>query len=161
MPCRLSCSSLSSSSRIERMSSLPAPLMTSVKRCTVNGPSATNSRLSSIDFTSSRSMLLFLGFLSICQLRRLFHGGGSFDNDRSGQLFLEDSYRAHFHQLQHPEKRHHHIHARLGLIEQFLKQNPPMGAQLIQEQSHLLAHRNFIEFHLVEDILRQTIDDSP
>src|SRR5512145_184393 len=121
MPRRLSWSSLSSSSRIERMSSLPAPSMTSVKRCTVNGPSATNSRLSSIDFTASRSMLIFLGLLSSRQFRGLFHGGGSFDNDRSRQFFLENSYRAHFHQLQHRQKRNHHIHASLGLVEQFLK----------------------------------------
>src|SRR6185436_1499000 len=108
----------------------------SPKRWTLCGPSATNKRLSRIDFTSSRSMLLFLGLVDDGVLRGFFHPGCGLDHDRPRHFFLVNSDRSDFDQLQHCEECHHDFHPASDVVEKRVEQNIAQAAQAVEQQSH-------------------------
>src|SRR5207247_5499121 len=142
------------------MSSLLVPSSTSSKRCSVTGPSATNSKLSTIDFKSSRSMLFFLG---------VFDGNHSglidtycrFNDDRSGCFFLENSYGASFDELEHRQKGHHDFHPRFDLAEERFEKHFPVSAQRIQQQGHFFPNCDLFQGNFVDIVFGQAVENAP
>src|SRR5437764_30164 len=117
------------------MSSLLAPSSTSSKRCSVTGPSATNSKLSTIDFKSSRSMLFFLGVFDGDQ--GVIDTYCRFNDDRSGCFFLENSYGASFDELEHRQKGHHDLHPGFD-VDQGSRHDQKFSGQVEIEALHQL-----------------------
>src|SRR5882724_5272863 len=152
--------SLCSSLRVLSMMFLFVPSSTSLKRCTDCGPSATSKRLSRMDFTSSRSMLAFPGFVKLDLFRRFIHSCRGLDHDRPHHFFLKDSNCPHFDQLQHRQKRHHDLDAAFNLNEKRLEKHAAMGPQCFQQQRHLFPHGDLVERDLMDGLLGQAVNDA-
>src|SRR5207249_8458329 len=140
------------------MSSLLAPSTTSSKRCSVTGPSATNSKLSTIDFKSSRSMLFFLGVFDGDQ--GVIDTYCRFNDDRSGCFFLENSYGASFDELEHRQKGHHDFHPRFDLAEERVEKHFPLSAQRIQQQGHFFPNCDLFQGNLIDRVLGQAAENA-
>src|SRR5207247_8068942 len=141
------------------MSSLLAPSSTSSKRCSVTGPSATNSKLSTIDFKSSRSMLFFLGVFDGDQ--GVIDTYCRFNDDRSGCFFLENSYGASFDELEHRQKGHHDFHPRFDLAEERVEKHFPLSAQRIQQQGHFFPYFDLFQRQFMDIVFVQSVQNDP